>query len=347
MNLRDLFLRVRALSAPRRFEAELDDELAFHIERETQKHVANGLAPEEARKIARVRFGSVALAADECRDARGTAIADDLARDIVYAARTFRRAPLTALTIVATIALGLGLVAAVFTWYNLAFFRVDAVRNPGELFAVMRERDGESRVPFTRAQYEALRRETSVFADAFAVVHSIETRIEGRPVGSALVTGNFFQALGVQAALGRTLVPGDDEPSASRPIVVSHRAWIRLLAGDPAAIGRALSINGVPCVVVGVMPESFRGLGIGPPDYWAPLALAGEFRQTYAGREDEIPVEVVGRLRSGVSSRQATAELSAWASHQTNVRTAGERTAFIRLEPRQGTLADGLEVLAL
>src|SRR5262245_10025479 len=281
MNVRDLFLRVRALSAPRRVEAELDDELAFHVERETQKHLANGLTLEEARKIARLRFGSVALAADTCRDARGTAVVDDLARDVSYAIRTFRRAPLAAVTIVATIALGLGLVAAVFNWYSLVFFRVDAVQNPGELFAVMRWKDGESPVPFTRAEYAGLRRETSVFVDAFAVVHGIETRIDGRPVSSALVTGNFFEALGVQAALGRTLAKGDDEPSAGRPIVFSHRAWIRLLAGDPAAIGRSLSVNGVSCVLVGIMPESFRGLAVAPPDYWAPLALAGEFRQTY------------------------------------------------------------------
>ena len=110
MNLRDLFLRVRALVAPRRVERELDEELAFHIERETQKHIADGLSPADARTRALARFGSVPLAADQCRDARGTAFVDDLARDILYAFRTFRRAPLAALTIVATVGLGLGLV---------------------------------------------------------------------------------------------------------------------------------------------------------------------------------------------------------------------------------------------
>ncbi len=113
------------------------------------------------------------------------------------------------------------------------------------------------------------------------------------------MTGNFFQVLGVQATLGRTLTPGDDEPSAGRPIVFSHRGWIKLFAGDPTVIGRSVAVNGVPCVVVGVMPEDFRGLGLGAPDYWAPLALAAEFRPTYAGREDEIPVnDVVGRLKA-------------------------------------------------
>jgi predicted permease len=351
MNLRDVFLRMRALVAPRRVERELDEELAFHIERETQKHIADGLSPAEARTRALARFGSVPLAADECRDARGTAFVDALVCDVSYAFRTFCRAPLAALTIVATIALGLGLVAAVFTFYSTFFLRVDAVRSPGELFAVERptRADADVRLPFTRAEYEALRRENSVFADVVAIVRSIETRIEGRPVRSALVTGNFFQVLGVQAALGRTLTPGDDESSAGRPIVFSHRGWIKLFKGDPTVIGRSLPVNGVPCEVVGVMPEDFRGLGIGPPDYWAPLALAGEFRQSYAGREVELPVDdVVGRLKPGVSSEQATAGLSVWASGRTNLKTAGDRPASIRLTPRQGTLpADWLEVLAV
>ena len=127
-----------------------------------------------------------------------------LVRDILYAFRTFRRAPLAALTIVATIALGLGLVAAVFTFYSMFFFRVDAVQNPDELFAVVRPtRPGaDSSVPFTRAEYEALRRETGVFADVAAMVRGIETRIDGRPVSSD--------------ARDRELLPGAGRPGRAR-----------------------------------------------------------------------------------------------------------------------------------
>jgi predicted permease len=351
MNLRDLVLRIRALVALHRVERELDEELAFHIERETQKHIAAGLSPIDARARAIARFGPVPLAADRCRDARGTAFVDALVRDVSYAVRTFRRAPLAALTIVATIALGLGLVAAVFTFYSVFFLRVDAVQNPGELFAVTRPtRPGaDSWVPFTRAEYEALRRETSVFVDVVAMFRGIETRLEGRPVSSTLVTGNFFQVLGVQATLGRTLTPGDDEPSAGRLIVFSHRGWTKLFAGDPTVIGRSVAVNGVPCVVVGVTPEDFRGLGPGAPDYWAPLALATELRPTYAGREDEIPLnDVVGRLKARISPAQAASGLSVWALGRTSLKMAGDRPASITLEPRNGTAsADWLEVLAV
>src|SRR5688500_1382391 len=163
MTFRDLQLRARALFAPRRAERELDEELSFHIERETRKLVAEGMGAAEARARARARFGPVPLAADQCRDARGTSLVDDLTRDVLYAFRTFRRAPLAALTIVATVALGLGLVAVAFTVYNVFLLRVDAVQSPGELFAVaIGQRtgsDSEPNVLFTRDDYEALRRE--------------------------------------------------------------------------------------------------------------------------------------------------------------------------------------------
>jgi predicted permease len=343
MNLRDLFLRLRALVAPHRVERELHEELTFHIERETQKHIAAGLSPVHARTHALARFGAVPLVADQCRDTRGTGVVDDVARDILYALRSFRRAPLTAITIVATVALGLGLITVVFTIYNIAFLRVDAVRSPGELFGAERPTapGADTWLPFTRAEYDGIRRETDVFTDTFAMLRAVRTRSEGRPLIGALVTGNFFQALGVPAALGRPLTPDDDERAAGRPVIVlSHRGWNKLFAGDPTVIGRNVRVNGLPYEIVGVMPDGFRGLGIGPPDYWAPLALAGQFRDDYAGREAEIPIDVVGRLKPGMSPESATAALTVWASGRADLKTIPGRPASIRLRPRQGTSPD-------
>ena len=138
MRVRDLRLRVRALFTPGSVERELDDELAFHIECEARKLMAGGLPAAEARRRALARFGPVPLAADRCRDERGISFFETLARDVGYALRTFRRAPIVALTVVSTIALGLGVATVAFTFFNAFFFQIDAVRNPDELFTVER-----------------------------------------------------------------------------------------------------------------------------------------------------------------------------------------------------------------
>jgi predicted permease len=351
MTLRDLLLRVRALVSPRRVEQELDEELAFHLERDMHKHIANGLSPADARTRALARFGSVPLAADQCRDARGIGLLEDVARDVVYALRSFRRAPLAALTIIATVALGLGLVTAVFTIYNTLLFRVDAVRNPDELFAVEQRRAlSAERTPFTRADYEELRRDTSVFTEVAGVLArgGVETltRVDGRAAVGVLVTGNFFRMLGVQSALGRPLAPEDDARSGGHPVIVlSDAGWRNLFDADQAVIGRRVIINGAPVEIVGVMPDGFRGLGMSAPAYWAPLAIAGQFRDIYAGREETMAVEVIGRLKPEMSPEAAATALGVWAAARRGS-TAAESRVTVTLTPRQGTLpADALETL--
>lgn len=348
MTVRDALLRVRALIAPRRVERELDEELSFHIERETQHQMANGSSPADARARALARFGSVALAADQCRDERGTAFVDGCVRDVQYAIRMVRRAPLAAATIVTTVALGLGLVTVVFTFFNVLMFRPDAVLNPDELYAVRRPRapGADAAVPLTRQDYEAVRREAGIFSDTYAALPDIDSRIDGRMMGGTLVTGNFFQVLGVPALLGRTLTPADDERGAPRPVVVlSHQGWSLLYAGDPGVIGRRLLVNSVPYEIVGVMPEGFRGLAVGAPDYWAPLSLLDQFRPIHAGRADQVGIEIIGRLKPGLSRQTALAGLTVWDATRTTTPQAVDRQPRLTLEPRRGTLPDPAEAI--
>jgi predicted permease len=347
MNLHDLKLRARALFSPRRVERELGDELSFHIERETRKLIAAGRTEAEARATALARFGPVPLSADECRDARGTAFVDNTVRDILYALRTFQRSPLVAFTIVSTVALGLSLVAVVFTMLNALLFRGDQVPNVHEMFAVERPRnsDGE-RQGFTRAQFDALRRETDVFTDAYAVVSDIDSRLDGRLMSGTFVTGNFFRVLDVNAAIGRALTPADDEPSAGQPVMVlSHRGWDRLFARDPAILGRDLLVNGVTFAIVGVMPEGFRGLTVAPDDYWAPLSMLGQVRPIHTGREADAGLGIVGRLKPGLSSQTAQAGLAVWDAGQSNGRPIERGASNITLVPRRGTVQQSREAV--
>jgi predicted permease len=272
---------------------------------------------------------------------------EQLMRDVRYAFRSFRRAPLVALTIVTTVGLGLGLVTVVFTILNMYVFRVDEVRNPYELFAVERRQPANAPAGgFTKAGYDELLSQTDVFSDAFAMTADIDGWIEGRRMEGPLVTGNFFQVLGVSAARGRTLTPSDDEPGRRPVIVLSHRAWSQDFASDPGVINSTVLLNGARFDIVGVMPEGFRGLTIAAPDFWAPLALLGEFRRgSQQSSEDAAGLQVIGRLKPGLPRTQAIAQLLVWDSQRSLERSGQRPAASLVLEPRLGTVPQPAEAM--
>ena len=347
MGFRDLRLRIRALITPSRVEQDLHDELSFHIEREARKLIDQGLPPDQALARARARFGSTTVVADECRDQRGTALVDNTVRDVRFALRAFRRAPLTAFTIVATVAIGLGVVAVLFTILNMFLFRADAVPDISEMYGVERSplANGD-RSLFTRPVFEALRRETSVFTDVYASVPGINLRVDGRMMGATLVTGNFFRVVRANPVTGRALVPADDEPGGNRVIVLSDKGWNRHFNRDPNVLGRTVLAGGTPFEIIGVMPAGFRGLEFKAPDFWAPLAQLAQFRPALRGREDSAGLDIVGRLEPGVSMEGARAQIATWESNR-QVSSADGRAGTIVLLPRRGTVRQPMEAVAV
>jgi predicted permease len=349
MNVRDWRLRLRALVMPRRVERDLHDELSFHIERETKQLIDAGMEPARARDTAYARFGSKTVSADACRDERGTAFLDNTIRDVHYALRTFLRAPLAAATIVVTVGIGLGVVAVLFTILNTFLFRVDAVPDISQMYAVERPRlaNGD-RSLLTRPQFEALRRETRVFTDAYAALPDIDLRVDGRVMAVTLVTGNFFEVLAVNPVIGRTLTPADDERGRGNAVIVlSHKGWTRRFDRNPNVLGRTVLVSGAPFEIIGVTGEEFRGLEVSAPDFWAPLSQLAAFRPIHRGREDSVGVDIVGRLRPGVSMESARAQLSAWQANQQGTAATDRRAATIELLPRRGTVPQPLEAVAL
>jgi predicted permease len=348
MTFNDLKLRVRALFRPNRVEQELDEELAFHIEREARKLIDEGMTPTESRERAQARFGSTALAADRCRDERGTALIDNTIRDVQYALRTFTTAPLAAFTIVVTVAIGLGVVAVLFTVLNTLIFRVDQVPDIGEMYAVERTQkaNGDPSL-LARPMFDAMRADTQVFTDAYATVPAISLYVDGRRMAVTLVTGNFFQVVRVNPVIGRALMPADETRSGGNAVIVlSHKGWDRHFNRDPNVLGRTVLVNGAPFEIIGVTPDGFRGLEEGGPDLWAPLSQLGQFRPPDRSRQVEAGVEIVGRLRPSVSKEQARAQLAAWDSNQ-SADTGDRRSKSLDLVPRRGTIPQPLEAVAV
>jgi predicted permease len=347
MTLRDLTLRARALFRPHRVEQDLAEELAFHIEREATKLIDDGMAPTEARLCAQARFGSTALAADRCRDERGTAPVDNTIRDIQYALRTFAKAPLTAVTIVATVAIGLGVVAVLFTVFNTLLFRVDQVPNVNEMYAVERPPTATGDVPpLTRPVFDAMRTDTHVFTNAYAAVADIDLRVDGRMMAVTLVSGHFFDVVRVTPVMGRAFTPADDDRSGGNPVIVlSHKGWTRQFNQDPHVIGRPVLVNGAPFTIIGVTAAGFRGLEVTAPDFWAPLSQLAQFSPRDSGREDAVPLAIIGRLRPDVSRESARAQLSAWDANRSTKPNA--RTMNLDLVPNRGTVPQPMEAIAV
>jgi predicted permease len=304
--LRKAWLRLRALVARRRVEQELEDELAFHLEMEARKHAADGMTSSQARERARRRFGSPAAIADACRDARGVAFLETLARDAVIAIRTFRRTPTVTVTVVATIALALGVNAALFTIFNAYVFRTEPIRDPGALYRVTKA----TRF-FTFREYAALRQDNEVFVDVAARRLDVHPRMDGRLTNGQLVTGNFFELLGVGAAQGRVLTPADVTMPGEAPVIVlSHLGWQRLFASDPNVIGRTIRLNGFACAIIGIAPEGFIGLDIFPADFWAPLTLVSKLKPlTWEPLDNPGSLELLGRLKPGMTETRARQSL--------------------------------------
>ncbi|HEX6162517.1 MAG TPA: ABC transporter permease [Vicinamibacterales bacterium] len=271
---------------------------------------------------------------------------DSTMRDLAFALKTFARAPLAAATIVVTVAIGLGVVAVLFSILNTYLFRVDIVPDISEMYAVERPRLADDvKALFPLDRFEAMRRETSVFTDAYGAVPDVDIRVDGRVMAVVLVTDNFFEVVRVTPRMGRALTPFDNRAGGNPVIVLSDKGWRRRFDRDPHVLGRTVLVNGVPFEIVGVMPAGFRGLEVSGPDVWAPLSQIAQFRPDLRGREHQTGVDIVGRLRPGVTPASALAQLAAWDANQ--AAGADRRESNINLVPRRGTIPQPMEAIAV
>jgi len=327
MSWNDLRLRLRALLFRQRVEAELDEEFGFHLEMQTRKNLDQGMSPAEARRRARIRFGVGDVAKEECRDARRITFVEHLFQDVRYALRGFRRGPLFAFAVIGTIALGLGWNTAVFTIFNAYVLRPLAVRDPHSLYRIdWTDRAGHGH-GFTWNQYQDLRTAQRAFTQV-AAFSPFGIRMDGRFAQGVLVSGNYFEMLGVPALLGQARLPADS--GAEPAIVLSYAAWRNRFAADPDIVGRKVSLQGHPFAVMGVMPESFSGLDTRFRfDFWAPIGMTSLLSggADVLGPEHPERINVAGRLKADVSVQQAQSELTAWVQRVTATEAAEQRAA--------------------
>ena len=306
-------------------DAELDEEIRFHLAQEAQLEVERGESPERAAERARRAFGNVLLVRETTRDVWGRRVARDFARDVGYSLRLLRRSPALAAVAVLSLALAVGATTAIFSLADAVIFRKLPVFEPDRLvqFAVVHDQ-GIGRV-HSYPLYRDVRDDNQVFsATAAAAAVALPEPASMRIAAAAprdirawitVVTGNYFQTLGVEAVAGRMLTPDDDRAPGAHPVaVVSHRFVRRALGGDPAAaLQTTLAHNGITYQVIGVAPEGFTGISSNDdPDVWLPMMMAGVALQNpgmFEGRRSSS-MYVFGRLKPGVSSTAASRSLA-------------------------------------
>lgn len=346
--LHGLTARLRAFVARRRTDSEIDEELRYHLDRETDRNLANGMTPRAAREAAQRSLGNITLAAEDARAALRWSWLEQLGQDAAFALRAFRRAPTFAATVIATIGLGLGLLAAAFTFFDAYVLRPIAVRDPASLYDVAWiSTDGASH-HFTSEQYTRMRSARDPFAETFAYA-VVQARMHGRPAMGQFVSGNYFGMLGVSPAIGRTLTISDDEPGASASVVLSHQIWRTVFAGDSSVIGTRINMNGALLTIVGVAREGFGGLTSSPFDFWIPLSAApaiqgspSRFRQ-----QADPSLSVIARLAPETSVERARAAFTTWMQNETRDRPERERAKASVLSSRGTAIPINPESIAM
>ena len=215
-----------------------------------------------------------------------------LLSDIRYALRVLRWNPAFTALAVTSLAIGIGFNTAMFSAVDALLFRPFPVHQPDRLVDIYtRSTDGDTYATNSYPDYVDFRRQNAVFQDMLGYSPAIAALKAGDRSVMALgevVTGNYFQVLGVSAALGRTLLPDDDRAGAPRAVVISHRMWRREYGADPAVLNRTIHIHGQPYAIVGVMPAAFTGLvPMLQPEMWVPVAWVEEIEP--AGIQDVVP----------------------------------------------------------
>jgi predicted permease len=241
---------------------------------------------------------------------------ESLLQDIRYTLRCLARSPGYTAAAIISLALGIGANTAVFTLVDRVLMRPLPVANPEELVLVMVERPRENATAyFSYPFYRALRDSGNVFSSLIARADvPMNIVAEGRVarVRGELVSGNYFDALGLAPAIGRTFNAREDVTPGSHAVaVLSHGFWQRTFGSSQGIVGKKIEVNNVPFTVVGVAPRGFSGTEIGfPTDLWIPMMMQAEIGKDLLKDPVTSWVEIMGRLKPGVSSEQASAAVS-------------------------------------
>ncbi|HEX8650259.1 MAG TPA: ABC transporter permease, partial [Pyrinomonadaceae bacterium] len=308
--------RLRALLGREAVLHDIDEEMRLHVEMETEANIERGMSPEDAQLAARRSFGNLGSIKDSAYEVRGGGMIETLLQDIRYGARVLAKHKGFTAVAVLTLALGIGANTAIFSVVNELLLRPLPFPDAERLVMLWEVSPGGRHQNTTsRANFLGWREQSTVF-EGMAAFSDQRLNLTGvgepEEVSVQIATPELFRVLGVEPIIGRVMTEEDARPGAPDVAVLSYGLWQRRFGGDPRVIGQPISLNGTPCVVIGILPAGFewhirKRSGTGrPAEIWSvlPMRMEGE-GANLRGRF----LSVVARLKPGASLEQAQAEM--------------------------------------
>ncbi|UWZ82386.1 ABC transporter permease [Occallatibacter riparius] len=324
--LTNLFRGLRSLFGKRRVDRELDEELAAFVEASAADKQRHGMSREAAQRAARVEVGSAGAVKHQVWSSRWESVPDNFFQDIRFALRQLIKSPGFTTIAILSLMLGIGANTAIFTLLNVILLRPLPVQNPKELllFGDGRASGSTGSIPdgswrlFSYSFYRDFRAKDVSFSGV-AAISSSQFHTKASIAGGAyqttqvdLVSGSFFNVLGVPAFLGRTIGESDDATAGAAPVAVASYTWFqRHFNGDTAALGKVIRIQSHDYTLVGVARPGFTGISVGQPaDLWIPLSMEKEISPGWNGLDNKFfqSLYLIGRLKPGVTAAQASSE---------------------------------------
>ncbi len=338
--------RLQILLGKEGAEREMDEEIREHIERETELNRSAGMSPEEARRRALVAFGGVELHKEQVRDVRGVRLLDDFIQDARVALRGFLKEPSFTLAVLLTLGLGIGGNVAMFAILQGSLFHALPYPRADRLVVGRVTWNGEIGQTVSGPDYfDYVDRSTSFEAlgafTPFELRGTLTGLGEPERAKTMVASGDYFEALGVRPALGRTFNAEEAVLGGPQVIVISHGLWERRFGSDPAILGRTATFNGTPYTIIGVMPAGFRLML--DTDAWLPMQRGGGWAQARQFHNFVL----VGRLAEGVTVARAQEEVDRISASLAETYPDTNRNKGLALTPMREALLEGYRTTLL
>lgn len=292
----------------RRVEGDMDEEFRSHLKIRAADLERQGLSQAEAERQARIEFGSYQKYKEECREALGTRLLQELVADVRYGLRQLRRNPGFTVVAVLTLALGIGANTAIFSVVNAVLLEPLPFHEPGRLVQLFETEQAPGNYPLTGPDYLAWQAHNHTLADTSLYSWPSQQNLTlsggAEPVKVVRTQANFFSTLGVQPLLGRTFAQGEDTAGNTRVTLLSYGTWKQRFGARRDIVGKSIVLNGRSYTVVGVMPRWFA-FDFGA-DVWTPINMSAKTMSDHGTHQ----WRTIARLKAGVSAAQARADLT-------------------------------------